>query len=97
MVVCNRPGTSAAARWNTVLISILSYLLIGALAGWLAGQFVRGGSFGLFGNIIVGVLGAMVGGLLLGLLGIAFGGFVGSLVTATLGAALLLWLVGMLT
>lgn len=50
------------------------FLLIGAIAGWLAGLLMKGGGFGLLGNIIVGVLGAIVGGWLFGVLGISVGG-----------------------
>ena len=57
---------------------------------------MRGGGFGLFGNLIVGVIGALVGGFTFGLLGLKAGGFVGSLVTATVGAVILLWLIGIL-
>jgi uncharacterized membrane protein YeaQ/YmgE (transglycosylase-associated protein family) len=62
------------------------FILIGIAAGWLAGQFTKGSSFGLLGNLIVGVIGALVGGLLFGLLGLEATGLVGSLVVATVGA-----------
>ena len=75
----------------------LWFLILGAAAGWLAGTLMRGGGFGLIGNIIVGIVGAFIGGWLFGILGISAGGsFVGSLITATIGAAVLLWGVGML-
>lgn len=76
--------------------SILIFLAIGAVAGWLAGLLMKGGGFGLLGNIIVGVIGAFVGGWLFGVLGIAAGGLVGSLVTAVAGAAVLLFVVGLI-
>jgi len=79
------------------ITSLLIFLAIGAVAGWLAGQLMRGGGFGLLGNIVVGIIGAVLGGFLFGLLGIsAGGGLVGSLVTAVAGAAVLLFIVGML-
>ena len=53
------------------------------------------GGFGLVGNLIVGVIGALVGGFAFGLLGLTAGGFIGSLVTATVGAVILLWLIGL--
>jgi uncharacterized membrane protein YeaQ/YmgE (transglycosylase-associated protein family) len=71
-------------------------IVIGLIAGWLGGKIMRGGGFGLIGNLIVGVVGAVVGGLTFGLIGLKAVGFIGSLVTATVGAVILLWLVGVL-
>lgn len=76
------------------LTGLIIYLAIGALAGWLAGKFMKGAGFGLLGNIVVGILGAIVGGFLFGLIGISAGGLIGSIVTATVGAVLLLFIVG---
>jgi uncharacterized membrane protein YeaQ/YmgE (transglycosylase-associated protein family) len=73
-------------------MGIIWFLLIGIAAGWLAGQVMRGGGFGLVGDLIVGVIGALLGGFLFGLLGLSAGGLIGSLVTATVGAIALLWL-----
>ena len=73
--------------------SLLMFLLIGLVAGWLAGKIMKGGGFGLVGNIIVGAIGAVLGGWLFGLLGISAGGLIGSLVTALVGAIVLLYLV----
>lgn len=66
------------------------FLLIGLCAGWLAGQLFKGGGFGLVGNMIVGVIGAIVGGFTFGLLGLQANTLLGSLVTATVGAIILL-------
>jgi len=71
-------------------IGILIFLLIGAVAGWLAGLITKGGGFGILGNIIVGIVGAVIGGFVFRLAGIAAGGLLGSIVTATVGAILLL-------
>lgn len=71
-------------------MSLLWFLLIGIAAGWLAGQIMKGGGFGLLGDLIVGVIGALLGGYLFGLLGISAGGTVGSLITATIGAIVLI-------
>ena len=57
---------------------------------------MKGGGFGLLGNIVVGVIGAVLGGFVFGLLGISAGGLIGSIVTATAGAALLLFLIGLI-
>ncbi len=73
-------------------MSLLWFLLIGLAAGWLAGQIMKGGGFGLVGDLIVGVIGALVGGFLFALLGLQAGGLLGSLVMATVGAVVLIWL-----
>lgn len=70
---------------------LIAWLIIGAVAGWLAGTFVRGGGFGLIGDIIVGIIGAFVGGWLAGVLHIGVGGgWISAIITATLGAVVLL-------
>ena len=66
------------------------FILIGIAAGWLAGQFMKGGGYGLVGDLIVGVIGGLLGGVLFGLLGISASGLLGSLVTATVGAVVLI-------
>jgi uncharacterized membrane protein YeaQ/YmgE (transglycosylase-associated protein family) len=73
--------------------ALIIFLAIGAVAGWLAGVLMKGGGFGLVGDVILGVVGAVVGGFLFGLLGISAGGLLGAIVTATVGAVLLLFLV----
>jgi uncharacterized membrane protein YeaQ/YmgE (transglycosylase-associated protein family) len=78
------------------LQALIIFLLIGAVAGWLAGTLMKGGGFGLLGNIVVGILGAIVGGWLFGFLGIATGGMLGAIVTATVGAVVLLFVVGLI-
>ena len=73
------------------------FVVIGGVAGWLAGLIFKGGGFGLIGNIIVGLLGALLGGWLFGLLGISVGGdWVGPIVTATVGAVVLLAVIGLI-
>lgn len=74
---------------------ILVWLIIGALAGWLAGVIVRGYGFGLFGNIIVGIVGAFVGGLVFPLIGITASGFLGEVLFAAAGAILFLIILGL--
>jgi len=66
--------------------------LIGIAAGWLAGKIFKGSGFGLTGDLIVGVLGAIIGGLLFGILGFPLTNLVGKLISATVGAVLLLFL-----
>ena len=74
-------------------MKIVLWLLIGALAGWLAGKFMKGGGFGIVGNIVLGIIGALVGGLLFGLIGLQSTSWIGSLVTATVGAIAVLGLI----
>ncbi len=71
-------------------MNLLWFLLIGVAAGWLASQIMKGGGSGLVTDLIVGVIGSMVGGLLFGLLGLSADGAIGSLVTATVGAIVLI-------
>lgn len=75
------------------LESLIWFLLIGLIAGWLAGKVMRGGGFGLVGDMIVGVIGALLGGWIFGKLGIsAGGGLIGALIVAFVGAVVLLLL-----
>ena len=70
------------------------FILIGLAAGWLAGQFMRGGGFGVVGDIALGVVGALVGGLMFRALGVsAGGGLIGALIVATIGAVVMLFLI----
>ena len=74
--------------------SILVIIIIGAIAGWLAGLIVKGFGFGLLGNIVVGIVGAFVAGLIFPVIGLGFGGgIVGGIIHATLGAVILLFLI----
>ena len=72
--------------------NLIWFLLIGLAAGWLAGKVMRGGGFGLVGDLIIGVIGALLGGWLFSLLGISAGGLIGSLITAFVGAVVLIFL-----
>lgn len=70
---------------------ILAWLIIGAIAGWLAGVLVKGGGFGILVDILVGIVGAFIGGWLAALIGVGVGGsMIASIVTATIGAIVLL-------
>jgi uncharacterized membrane protein YeaQ/YmgE (transglycosylase-associated protein family) len=71
---------------------VLIWLIVGAVAGWLAGMIVKGGSMGLVGDIVVGIIGAFVGGALLTAAGMTIGaGLISAIATATLGAVFLLF------
>lgn len=75
-------------------VSILGAIVIGIIAGWIAEQ-VMGRSHGLITNLIVGIVGAFLGALIANAMGIAFAGFWGSLLVSTIGAIVLLFIVGM--
>src|SRR3954453_17581774 len=105
MLMSQRPNSSALPRGGRALYqgedimigidSFIIMLIVGAIAGWLAGQIVRGFGFGLIWNIVIGIVGAFIGVWLLTQLGfIPFSGFVGSIVNAVIGAVVLLVIVG---
>jgi uncharacterized membrane protein YeaQ/YmgE (transglycosylase-associated protein family) len=80
------------------IIAVVVALIIGAVAGWLAGVIVEGGGFGLVGNMLVGIAGAFVAALLFPRLGLRLtlgGGIVGAIVTSALGAVVLLLIVNL--
>lgn len=71
--------------------SLLVFLIVGAIAGWLAGLIVKGGGFGILGNIVVGIVGAFIAGLVFPTLGFALGGgILAAILHATIGAVILL-------
>lgn len=73
--------------------SLIVFLIIGVVAGFLAGKIMKGGGFGLVGDLVLGVIGAFVGGWVFGLLGILPVGIIGTLIAATAGAVILLFLI----
>lgn len=73
------------------------FLLFGAVAGWIASTLLKGRGLGLIGNIVIGIIGAMFGGWLFGVTGIsAGGGLLGALITAVVGAFVLLFLINLI-
>ena len=75
-------------------MSFLWFLVVGLVAGWLAGVLVKGGGFGVIGDLVVGVIGAFLGGWLFSILGASTGGgLLGSIIVATVGAVVLLFIV----
>ena len=74
-------------------MSFLYFLIIGAIAGFLAGKFMKGEGAGLWMNLVIGVFGAVLGGFLFGLLGFEAGGLIAQLIVAFVGAVVLLWLI----
>lgn len=71
-------------------MNIIISLIIGGIAGWLAGLIRKGEGFGFFGNIILGIIGGAVGGWVFGLIGIQDTNFIGSIVVSTIGAVIVL-------
>jgi uncharacterized membrane protein YeaQ/YmgE (transglycosylase-associated protein family) len=90
-------ATEYLAR-STTLTSVgwIGYIIIGGIAGWIAGKIVKGGGSGILMNIVIGIVGALIGGFLLSFfVDTAAGGFWFTLFTAVLGSVILLWVVGM--
>ena len=77
-------------------MGFILFIVIGAVAGFLAGKLMRGGGFGLIINLIVGIVGGVLGGWSFGLLGIHTSSIIGSLITSVVGAVVLLWLAGLI-
>jgi uncharacterized membrane protein YeaQ/YmgE (transglycosylase-associated protein family) len=78
-------------------MDLLIFLLVGAIAGWLAGLIVRGFGFGLIGNIVVGIIGALVAGYLFPRLGIGLpAGLIGEILSAVVGAVIVLVIIGLI-
>ena len=76
-------------------MNFILFLIIGAVAGWLAGNIMKGRGFGVLGNIVVGIVGSFLCGMLFGALGLKAFGLIGSLITATVGAVVLLYLISL--
>jgi uncharacterized membrane protein YeaQ/YmgE (transglycosylase-associated protein family) len=90
-------ATEYLAR-STTLTSVgwIGYIIIGGIAGWIAGKIVKGGGSGILMNIVIGIVGALIGGFLLSFfVDTAGGGFWFTLFTAVLGSVILLWIVGL--
>ena len=73
-------------------MGFIGYMIIGIVAGFLAGKIMRGGGFGLIINLLLGILGGVLGGWVFALFGLAASGLIGSLITSTVGAVLVLWI-----
>jgi uncharacterized membrane protein YeaQ/YmgE (transglycosylase-associated protein family) len=82
---------------DVMVESVIAWLIVGAIAGWIAGKVVRGGGFGLLGNIVVGIIGAVIAGWLLPQLGIAIGvGIVRAIINAAIGAIIVLVIISLI-
>jgi uncharacterized membrane protein YeaQ/YmgE (transglycosylase-associated protein family) len=78
------------------VMSLIAFLIVGVAAGWIAGNLMKGRGFGLLGNMVVGVAGAFLGGFLFRLLGLGVTNIIGSLITAVVGAVVLLLAISMI-
>ena len=77
--------------------SIIVWLIVGAIAGWLAGLIVKGGGFGLLGNIVIGIIGAVVAGWLLPTLGVHLGsGIIGAIIDSVIGGVVVLVIISLI-
>lgn len=74
---------------------MLWFLIIGLVSGWLAGMISRGGGFGIWGDLITGVIGSFIGGYLFRIIGISAYGTIGMIISSTIGAIILLWVIRM--
>lgn len=74
-------------------MSLIWFLFVGLIAGWLAGKIMKGSGYGVIGDIVIGIIGAIIGGHVLGWLGIYGGGLIGSILVALVGAIILIFLI----
>ncbi|PIT97935.1 MAG: GlsB/YeaQ/YmgE family stress response membrane protein [Candidatus Andersenbacteria bacterium CG10_big_fil_rev_8_21_14_0_10_54_11] len=84
--------TNGYAKEVSDIPDFIWFLLIGVVAGWLAGLLMRGRGFGILGDMIIDIVGAVIGGLLFGAFGIGAGGLIGSLIMATIGVMIFLFI-----
>ncbi|HUD43713.1 MAG TPA: GlsB/YeaQ/YmgE family stress response membrane protein [Dokdonella sp.] len=90
-------GDAGKGDHNVAIETVLVWLIVGAVAGWLAGIIVKGHGFGLLGNIVVGIVGAFLAGWLLPQVGLAIGGgIVAAIINALIGAVILLVIIGLI-
>lgn len=73
-------------------MNFITWILVGLIAGWLAGQVMKGGGYGVIVDILLGIVGGFVGGCVFWLLGLHAGGFIGSIVVSFVGAVILVWI-----
>jgi uncharacterized membrane protein YeaQ/YmgE (transglycosylase-associated protein family) len=73
-------------------VGFITWIVVGLIAGWLAGQVMKGGGYGMIVDILLGIVGGFLGGWVFGLLGLHAGGFIGSIVVSFVGAVILVWI-----
>lgn len=80
--------------YPVTIMSIITFLLVGLIAGWLTGLIMKGGGYGIIGDIILGIIGALIGGWLFSLLGVSYsGGFISSIIMSAIGAIILVFVI----
>ncbi len=77
-------------------MNLIYFIIIGALAGWIGGKLMRGEGFGLIGNIVVGIVGAVIGGWIFDTLDISSSGVTGAIASSVVGAIVFLFIVGLI-
>jgi uncharacterized membrane protein YeaQ/YmgE (transglycosylase-associated protein family) len=93
---CSRQKNDEFSRRLAMLSNLIWWAVVGLIAGWAAGQLMKGGGYGVVMDIVLGIVGAVIGGWLLGALGIYAGGFIGTIVVAIIGAVFLIWITRLL-
>jgi uncharacterized membrane protein YeaQ/YmgE (transglycosylase-associated protein family) len=75
----------------SMLLHLVWWVVVGLIAGWVAGRIMKGGGYGVVMDIILGIVGAVVGGWLVGVVGIHAGGFISTIIVGIIGAVILIW------
>jgi uncharacterized membrane protein YeaQ/YmgE (transglycosylase-associated protein family) len=75
-----------------MISGLIWWIIVGLIAGWLAGKIMKGSGYGALADILLGMVGAIVGGFIMRVVGFYGGGLIYSIIVATLGAVLLIWL-----
>ena len=78
-------------------MSLIAFIVVGLIAGWLAGLIMRGHGLGIIADIVVGIIGALIGGYLFALLGVTTDSFIGWVLTALVGAIILLFIINLIS
>jgi len=79
-----------------MIANLIWWVVVGLIAGWAAGQIMKGGGYGAVMDIILGIVGAVVGGWLMSLVGLQAGGLIGTIIVAIIGAVVLIWITRLL-
>src|SRR5207302_66476 len=82
----------AVTRKRRKIMGFITWMVVGLIAGWLAGQVMKGGGYGILMDIILGILGGLVGGWVFGLLGLHASGLLGTIIVSFVGAVILVWI-----
>ncbi len=85
----------AAVEGTNILVSLIVWIVVGGVAGWLASNIVKGGGMGLVGNVVLGIVGAIVAGFILPAIGIGLSGIFGAIIAAAIGAIIVLLIISL--